>query len=177
MSALTSPETAVHPPVDPEILVVSDVVGCPGNPQKVFICSRGFTEADWNTAYSAWCDAVHYHEESDSDFNESDFPKKKGKSAENANGVLGEVDELDLVELEPETIPTHINNLFTKFNPGGKRKRRDLTFRHKYALLKWMDYVYPNGKYNFSQNFETNISGQENYQRNGEGQRIYCIQS
>ena len=79
------------------------------------------------------------------------------------NGVLEKVNELDLVELEPETILTHINNLFTKFSPGGKRKRRDLTFRHKYALLKWMDYVYPNGKYNFSQNFETNISGQENY--------------
>ena len=66
------------------------------------------------------------------------------------NGILGDVDELHLFEIEPETIPEHTHNLFAKFNPAGKRKRRDLTFQQKLALLKWMDFAYPNCKYNFS---------------------------
>ena len=66
------------------------------------------------------------------------------------NGVMGEVDELDLFDVEPEEISGHINKLFAKFNPGGKRKRRELTFRQKLALLKWMDYAYPRSNYNYS---------------------------
>ena len=68
----------------------------------------------------------------------------------NVNGILSDVDELHLFEIEPETIPEHTHNLFAKFNPAGKRKRRDLTFQQKLALLKWMDFAYPNCKYNFS---------------------------
>ena len=75
---------------------------------------------------------------------------KKKNCSGNVNGILGDVDELHLFEIEPETIPEHIHNLLAKFNPAGKRKRRDLTFRQKLALLKWMDFAYPNGKYNFS---------------------------
>ena len=60
----------------------------------------------------------------------------------NVNGILSDVDELHLFEIEPETIPEHIHNLFAKFNPAGKRKRRDLTFRQKLVLLKWMDFAY-----------------------------------
>ena len=63
---------------------------------------------------------------------------------------MGDVDELHLFEIEQETIPEHTHNLFAKFNPAGKRKRRDLTFQQKLAMLKWMDFAYPNGKYNFS---------------------------
>ena len=136
--------------VQSEALLPSDVAAPSGIPEKVWVCCRGFSEADWNAAYAAWCNAVQYNEESDADFDPAVHIKNQ-KQSENVNGFLGEVDELDLFEIEPDNIPNHISNLFAKFCPGGKRKRRDLTFRQKLALLKWMDHAYPNEKYNFSQ--------------------------
>ena len=65
------------------------------------------------------------HDEFDPDV---DCPKMKAHS-ENVNGYLGEVDGLDLFEIEPDEVPQQINRLFEKFNPGGKRKIRDLSFR------------------------------------------------
>ena len=73
-----------------------------------------------------------------------DCPKMKA-SSENVNGYMGEVDELDLFEVEPNEIPQNINRLLEKFSPGGKKKRRNLSFRQKLVLLKWMDHAYPRG--------------------------------
>jgi len=56
-----------------------------------------------------------------------------------------------------------VNRLFEIFNPGhgGKRKRRDLSFRQKMVLLKWMDHPYPRGNYNFSEISRNKIPGQK----------------
>ena len=133
-----------------ELLLPSEIPMSENIPAKMFICARGFTEAEWNNAYAAWVTATSYDEDEDEEFDpDVDCPKEKARSLV-VNGVMGEVDELDLFDVEPEEIPGHINKLFAKFNPGGKRKRRDLTFRQKLALLKWMDYAYPRGNYNYS---------------------------
>ena len=125
----------------------------PGDvPQKLWLCARGFTEAEWNDAFKQWVDLSSYCEDDDSDFDLDDYlASKKRKFEGNVNGVLGEVDELDLVAIEPESIPDHISKLFAKHNPAAKRKRRDLTVRQKLAILKWMDFAYPSGKFNFSE--------------------------
>ena len=57
-------------PIGPEVelLQVSENVSDAVNdevPGKIFICSRGFSEADWNYAYSTWCTAINYEEEED----------------------------------------------------------------------------------------------------------------
>ena len=78
-------------------------------------------------------------------------------SSENVNGYMREVDELALFEVEPDEIP----RLFEKFNSDGKRKRRDLSFRQKMVLLKWMDHPYPRGNYNFSEISRNKIPGQK----------------
>ena len=94
-------------------------------PTQIFICSRGFSEADWNNAYATWSTAINYDEEqADEFYPEVDCPKMKA-SSENVNRYMGEVDELDLFGVEPDETPLHINRLFEKINPGGKRKRRD----------------------------------------------------
>jgi hypothetical protein len=38
----------------------------PNNKER--LCSRGFTEADWNAAYADWVAAAQYHSDSDSEF-------------------------------------------------------------------------------------------------------------
>ena len=48
--------------------------------------------------------------------------KTHTKKIGNVNGFLGEVDEMDLFEIKPDNIPTHISNHFAIFCPGGKRK-------------------------------------------------------
>ena len=55
-------------PIGPEVelLQVSENVSDAVNdevPGKIFICSRGFTEADWNNANATWCTAINYDEE------------------------------------------------------------------------------------------------------------------
>ena len=76
-------------------------------PTQIFICSRGFSEADWNNAYATWCTAINYDEEEDDDEFDPDVdcPKMKA-SSENVNGYMREVDELALFEVEPDEIPS-----------------------------------------------------------------------
>ena len=50
------------------------------------------------------------------------YDTKTQKTIGNVNGFLGEVDEMDLFEIKPDNIPTHISNHFAIFCPGGKRK-------------------------------------------------------
>ena len=74
-------------------------------------------------AYAARCNAVQYNDESDDDFDLAVHIRHKNtKKIGNVNGFLGEVDEMDLFEIKPDNIPTHISNHFAIFCPGGKRK-------------------------------------------------------
>ena len=74
-------------------------------------------------AYAARCNAVQYNDESDDDLIlQCTYDTKTQKTIGNVNGFLGEVDEMDLFEIKPDNIPTHISNHFAIFCPGGKRK-------------------------------------------------------
>ena len=54
--------------VDSEAFLPSDVAAPSEISEKVWGCCRVFSEADWNAAYAAWCNAVQYNDESDDDF-------------------------------------------------------------------------------------------------------------
>ena len=96
-----------QPATDPEALLPCDIPENDEVPAKMFICSRGFSEADWNNAYATWCTAINYDEEEDDDEFDPDVdcPKMKA-SSENVNGYMREVDELALFEVEPDEIPS-----------------------------------------------------------------------
>ena len=51
------------------------------------------------------------------------YHQNKQSWQSNVNGILGEVDKLDLVDIAPVNIPDHISKLFVIHNPGGKWKR------------------------------------------------------
>jgi hypothetical protein len=115
-----------------------DIPGLQPAFQRQPTCSLGFTEADWNSAYADWCQLANYNSAEDSEF---DFEGIQARNPRrnylaNTNGVVGEVDELDLAEIEPEGVPEQIQKLFEKNAPGGKRKRRDLDCQTKTSYSK-----------------------------------------
>ena len=76
----------------------------PRNAEK--LCAGGFTEADYNQAYAEWCYLTKYNSDSDSEFNAEEYaaahPNRNYTENPNAAYGLGDVDELDLAEIEPE---------------------------------------------------------------------------
>ena len=111
------------------------------------VVSPWLTEAEWNAGYAQWVSANGYEEEDDDEFDPDLDCLKMKTSSDNVNGCMGEVDKLDLIEIEPDEIPEHIHRLFRNF-PRRKEKRT------RYDLQAKVDNVQVDGHACLSQMFE-----------------------
>ena len=76
---------------------------------STFVCSRGFTEADWNEAYRKWKQAACYS--SDSDLDPEYVPPKVATSGRHlCDGELSIADALELNFDKPDEVTASVRS-------------------------------------------------------------------
>ena len=125
ISEIVSPGNPKEPAVRaPDHEVIEIVDGAPPVQECTDkLCSRGFTEKEWNDAYKRWKQLADYSSSSDMDLDYKP-PEQTKTSRPLCDGELSLAAAMELDDSKPDDVPDYFQKILGKYSHANKKKRR-----------------------------------------------------